>query len=228
MPLVDVELAVDERVPSDIRSFIGEAARRIERFQVDCRFPAFVPSNFNRAYAVLRALAESLPRGSLFCEWGSGFGVVTCLAAMLDFEACGIEIESDLVESAQQLAYDFDVPVEFVCGSFITGADFAGTCPGDFAWLKADAGNDGEGLGLTTSDFDVVFTYPWPDEEHLVGHLFECHAGPGAVLISHHGGDEFRVRRKANLLSSAAPSRMPTSHEARGTVRRRFRTGRVK
>src|SRR2546423_1671474 len=72
------------------------------------------------AFGALQALAESaLAPGGRFCEWGSGFGVVTCLAAMIGFDACGIEIEPDLVAAARRLAADFDLSAEFVCGSFV-------------------------------------------------------------------------------------------------------------
>jgi hypothetical protein len=43
----------------------------------------------------------------------------------------------------------------------------------------------------------VIFAYSWPDEELVVGELFDRYAGAGALLLSYHGGDEFRLRRKA-------------------------------
>src|SRR5262245_50345847 len=80
----------------------------------------FVPSDHLCAFGALQALAESaLAPGGRFCEWGSGFGVVTCLAAMIGFDACGIEIEPELVDAARRLAEDFELSAEFVCGSFI-------------------------------------------------------------------------------------------------------------
>src|SRR5262252_8771278 len=118
MPLVELELSVEGlALPGDVRSFLREADRRIERFLRAGRVPAFVPSDFPRAYRALRAVAEGgLAAGGLFCEWGSGFGVVACLAAMLDFDACGIEAEGELVEAARELADDFGLPVEFAHG----------------------------------------------------------------------------------------------------------------
>jgi hypothetical protein len=199
MPLVELSVpAGPAAVPGDVRAFLREARRRIERFRRARRIPGFVPGDFGRAYGVLRALAEAgLARGSLFCEWGSGFGVVTCLAAMLDFDACGIEIDDELVDAARRLAEDFGVPVEFACGSFIpAGGETCWASEDRFAWLTTDGGSAEEELGLAAHDFDVIFAYPWPDEERLTGDLFERYAAPGALLLSHHGGDEFRLRRR--------------------------------
>jgi hypothetical protein len=199
MPLVDIDLQiVDAALPGDIRSFLREAGRRIDQFQLDGHVPAFVPCDFERAYGVLRALAAAdLAPGNLFCEWGSGFGVVACLAAQLDFDACGIEIEGNLVEAAQQLADDYGLPVDFAHGSFIPkGGESCLDGDSEFAWLTTETAGTHEKLGLGTDDFDVVFAYPWPDEEQATGDLFERFAAVGAVLVTYGGNAEFRLRRK--------------------------------
>jgi hypothetical protein len=195
MPLSDLDLTTStEPIPGEVRRFLREAERRIERFQRDAHLPGFVPSDFAQVYRVLHQLAAAdVTPGRLFCEWGSGFGVVTCLAAMLDFDAVGIEVEGELVDAARRLAEDFDLPVQFAHGSFLprgTRAD------GDYAWLNTDGADGHEELGLGAEDFSIIFTYPWPDEEGLTERLFECHASFGAVLITYHGGEDFRLRRK--------------------------------
>jgi hypothetical protein len=182
-------------LPAEVRAFLREADRRIDEFQRHALVPGFVPSDFIQAYRFLDCLGEAnLTRGNLFCEWGSGFGVVACLAAMLGFDAVGIEIEGSLVDQAEQLADDFGVSVEFIRGSFIPcGSDVHEI--GDFSWLTTEEDRTNEDLGLDPDDFDVIFAYPWPDEEDVTEALFERYARKGAVLATYHGGD-FRLRRK--------------------------------
>lgn len=207
MPLIDVDVMADARpMPDRVRMFLREAQRRIERFQEECRVPAFVSSDFARVYAILRAIdGGRFAAGNLFCEWGSGFGVVACLAAMLEFDACGIEIEEELVKNAQHLAEDFDLPVQFVHGSFLTVEDELGLQEGDeFAWLSTEGQRRSGDLDIEPADFDVVFAYPWPDEEQLIARLFERHARAGALLVGYHGGDRLRVRRKTRGSSAVA------------------------
>lgn len=195
MPLVDVPLEPgDAAVPGDVRRFLREAERRIEAFQHDSRVPGFVPCDFERAYGFLNALAalDAAP-GKLFCEWGSGFGVVACLAAMLGYDAVGIEINRDLVDAARLLADDFGVPVEFMHGSFIPAGETI-DAGGGFSWLETESAPADVELG--PEDFDVIFAYPWPDEEASTEALFERCAAAGALLASYHGGADFRLHRK--------------------------------
>ncbi len=181
-------------------AFLREADRRIERFRSEHMIAAFVPSDFATVYGILRALAEAdVTAGNLFCEWGSGFGVVTCLAAMLDFDACGIEIEAELIDAARDLADDFDLPVEFIHGSFIPEGSEAklGLDVGDgFSWLTTNTDSTHNEVGLGPDDFDVIFAYPWPDEEEVIEVMFEEYARIGAILVTYHGGEDVRLRRK--------------------------------
>lgn len=198
MPLRDVPLPPPPTgIPRTVRDFLAEADRRVCRFQMSTRVPAFVPSDYPGAYAVLRELAGgTLTRGTRFCEWGSGHGVVACLAAMLDYEACGIEVAGELVTAARELADDFDLPVEFTRGSFVPrDAETRVASAGEYAWLTTDGDDAYEDLGLDPDDFDVIFAYPWPDEEVVTADLFERAAGVGALLVTY-GADGFRVRRK--------------------------------
>ena len=79
-----------------------------------------VSSDFALVNAALqRIVAKDLASGTLFCEWGSGFGVVALLASLHGFDAHGIEIQPDLVEFAEQLAEEFACDVRFVQGTYV-------------------------------------------------------------------------------------------------------------
>ena len=128
--------------------------------------------------------------------------MVALLAAMLEFTACGIEIEKDLVDASRRLADDFGLPVEFVQGSFIpSGAEsrveeaYADN-NAEYSWLITDADDGYEELELDPDDFDVVFAYPWPGEEYLITSLFEKYAAEGALLLTYNDLDSVRLRRK--------------------------------
>ena len=201
MPLVEVELGeVSDGMPDSVRRLVAEGERRLEAFiedRLDDPIVGFVPSDFHAVYGVLAAIAERhLATGGLFCEWGSGFGIVAMMAAQLEFDACGIEIECDLVDAAQDLADEHDLPVEFVCGSFIPpGGDDVADHVGEFAWLRTDAPSAYDELGLDARDFDVIFAYPWPGEEQAVYDLFERYASAGALLVTFQGVEAVRVMR---------------------------------
>src|SRR5205807_1827137 len=108
-----------------------------------------------------------------------------------------IEIEGELVDAARQLAGDFGLPVQFVRGSFIPpGSDACVGTDDEFAWLTTTADRIEDEMGLGPADFDVIFAFPWPDEEHVIPALFDRHAAPGAVLVTYHEGEDFRLRRK--------------------------------
>ena len=202
MALVDVELGeVPVVLPGPVSRLVADGERRLEAFiegRLDDPIVGFVPSDFPAVYGTLEAIARRhLATGRLFCEWGSGFGVVAMMASSLDFDACGIEIECDLVDAAQELADEHELPVEFVCGSFIpVGGEDVADHVGDFAWLRTDAPSAYDELGLDPQDFDVIFAYPWPGEEQAVYDLFDRYASAGALLVTFQGVEAVRVMRR--------------------------------
>jgi hypothetical protein len=214
MPLLDLPLAsTTARPPADVRRFLREARRRASRFQRDGRAPAFVASDFGPVYGALCQVegAGGLA-GRWFCEWGSGLGVVSCLAATLGLDAWGIEAQPELVRGARRLAADFCLPAEFVRGSFIPAAAEAGLARGKFAWLSRDGPPAYEAMGLGPEDFDLVFAYPWPDEEALIEGLFEGHARAGAMLLTFDADGALRLRL---LAGPARPARSPRTKKGR-------------
>lgn len=199
MPLVDVPIPDEPAaIPYNLQRFLTEADKRVEAALADARTPAFVPSSYEALFPVLRALYHStLLRGNTFAEWGSGVGVATLVAAYVGFDAYGIEAEWELVEEARRLADDFDLPAEFVCGSFIPpGGEAHVLRAGEYAWMTTEEDSSYDDLGIAVEDLDIVYAYSWPDEQQVVAELFEKYAAPGAVLLSCEAGDQFRLRRK--------------------------------
>jgi len=182
-------------------AFLREADRRINEYLdagSDWNAHGFVPSDFVVVHSALRVIADGpVAPGNTFCEWGSGLGVVASLAAMLGFDAWGIEIDRDLVAASEALADEFDLPVSFVCGNFIPAdSDVCTDDTGETAWLAMGGANAYDEMALDPEDFDVVFAYPWPGEERVIEELFDRHAAVGAVLLTYHGLEGMRLRRK--------------------------------
>lgn len=199
--LIDVELHLrDIAIPADVAGLLADAHERIEALDNSMRveIPAFVPSNFEIAYrALVKIQAMNLATGRRFIEWGSGIGVVACLASCVGFDAVGIEIERKLVDIAQQIAGDHAIDVEFVCGSFVP----AGVVPrvdwiDGVAWLTTEGDDGHEELELDPDDFDVIFAYPWPGEEQVIFDLFADVAAVGALLLTFHGMEGVKLQRK--------------------------------
>lgn len=199
--LIDVELqSGDIAIPTNVAALLADAHERIEAMDNSMRvdIPAFVPSNFEVVYRALAEIqAANLATGRRFMEWGSGIGVVACLASCVGFDAVGIEIERKLVDIAQQIADHQRIDVEFVCGSFVPD----GIVPrvdwiDGVAWLTTDGSDGHEELELDPDDFDVVFAYPWPGEEQVIFDLFTEVAAMGALLLTFHGMEGVRLQRK--------------------------------
>lgn len=147
------------------------------------RHHLFVPCDHRDAYEALRRLRS---RAATFLELGSAAGVVTILADMLGYEACGIEIDPWLVQRSIQLAEQFGSQATFAEGSFVPEA-----YQHDVEHLADDRITITEGasafaeLGLELDDFDLVFAYPWPGEEDWLHTMVRGHARPGAILLTY-------------------------------------------
>lgn len=203
MALADVPLRIRERrLPQDIVEFLDEANTRIRQFVEErkIRISGFVPSDFEPVYLALDAIVEGdLATGDVFCEWGSGFGVVAMMAQLLEFQTYGIEIEDSLVVGARQLAEEFDLPVDFVTGSFVpAGGEYIvdKLCSGTDSWLTGISDDAYQELGLSPNDFDVVYAFPWPGEEDVIAGLFDEFCAVGSLLLTFDHMEGVRVRRK--------------------------------
>lgn len=205
MPLADIEISADtSALPDAVDEFLREADKRVSKFvQENQKWETgFVPSDFVAVYKTLRALRDTgfSPNNS-FCEWGSGFGVVSCLASMLGFHASGIEIDRVLLDASRTLAADFELPVEFALGSFVPhGAEAHVTEAhtdnnATYPWLIREADDAYAKLKIPLESFGVVFAYPWPGEEFMMEKLFEDGAAADAILLTHSDIESIRIRR---------------------------------
>jgi hypothetical protein len=201
MPLAEVELELRKNpLPQVISRLLDDAKRQIDALSDKMRadIPAFVPCDFELVYHALDEInAGQIATGRRFIEWGSGIGVVACLAASLGFDAVGIEIEQPLVDIANRLARAHRVNTQFACGSFVPdGIEPSLDWAADVAWLTTDAPDAYDELELEPDDFDLVFSYPWPGEEQVIFDLFTECAAVGALLLTYQGINELRLQRK--------------------------------
>ena len=171
-----------------IEALIDDGRRRAQGFVPSGgRIPSLVSTNPVLAHAALAAVTERWLHGDRrFCEWGSGFGVVACLARMVGLDACGIEQAPELVEASRRLAAEHRLDVRFHEGSYLP--------PGSHQRC-VDASLLAAGLGFSPLDFDLVYVYPWPAEREVVAYLFRELARAGTLLLVYHGGARFELLR---------------------------------
>ena len=195
------DLRVNAPLTPEVESLLNEADRRIDDFLHHWRGPIienFVASDYRTVNTVLTWIVEhQLSAGHMFCEWGSGFGVATMLAALNEFTAFGIEVENELVDRARALADDLEIPVEFAQGSFIPpGGHRLIQYQEDVAHIETDTPSGYAEFDLEIADFDLFFAFPWPGENRFWDNLFHHYASEGALLLTYHGIEELRLQRK--------------------------------
>lgn len=202
----------EARVSDQVARLIATCSRGWERFfadHADHQAPRFVPSVPERVWAVLEEVTRrQLPPTRVFCEWGSGFGTATCLAALLGYEAYGLEIDAELVRLSQAMARCLGIPVTMLCTNFLpagyavyAGVDGAALVTpasvGDHHDTDAAGGPlHYDGMAIAIADIGLFFAYPWPEERALMRQLFEAVARAGALLVVYHTDTDIRVLRK--------------------------------
>ncbi len=123
----------------------------------------FVPSDYKVVYAVL----YSMPR-ERFCEWGSGIGIITGLADMLGFDACGIEINDQMATASRELLADFGLSATIKTG--------------DYFEISHDA--------------DIYFAYCWPGQILRVEQNFLSIIPDQAKLLIYYSAEDVRCKVK--------------------------------
>lgn len=208
MSLQNLELPTESsRTPDDIQKVVTASRIGAREYIENRRSGAsgFVPSDPEQVYHALRAIGGLLAAFTddvSFCEWGSGLGTVTCLASKLGFDACGIEIEPELVAASREFADRFELPAEFAHGSFVPqtkrtlSIEAFSDNEGRYPWLNSQASAAYTSLGREPESFDIVFAYPWPGEEYFISRLFSELASPGALLLSYGDNGEMNLSQK--------------------------------
>lgn len=166
---------------------------RFDRVVRESAFHPFVAADYAQVRAALLRLRAP---GLRFLEWGSASGVITIMADLMGFDACGIELDASLVATARALATTHGSGARFVTGSFL---------PTGFRWRRRDGdsrtGTIGEGpsgylqLGRALDEFDVVFGYPWSGEAALMQDLMQRYGRRDALLLLHDPNDGVRAYR---------------------------------
>lgn len=167
-------------LPHHVEILLRETAEAMEDWQGNRENHTFVPADYVLVFDALCALRPRMPKGETrFLEWGSGLGVVTLLAASLGWNAGGIELQPGLVRESRSIAKRFDIPASFIQGSF-------------FPQDKDVVDNLVDMCGKV----DLLYVYPWPDQELEIFDLFDRMAKSGAYLLTYFGTEDVRVFRK--------------------------------
>lgn len=196
-------------IPDEVTAMLTEAEQRCDAFfeaGLDRRYPRYLPSNPEKVFAAIATLKESgLLRGNVFCEWGSGFGIATCMASLIGFESYGIEIEDGLVELSTQLARDLNIPTEYLCTSYLPEGYEECEGIGGKDLLPPQATTSGRSTidttplydGLNPDEVDLFFVYPWPGQEEFMMDLFNEVASEDAILLIYQADGETTAHRRS-------------------------------
>jgi len=175
---------MEDELQSKITNLIAEGREIARVFDRDVRqqnWHPFIPAEYD---IVLQQLLPLRRPGASFLECGCATGVITIMADLLGFDACGIESDADLVATARQLGKKYESRARFAVGSFLpTGYEYR-DADGDkrLGTLSLDDSGYPQ-LARSLADFDIVFAYPWEGESAILVDLMRRHGRPDAQLI---------------------------------------------
>ena len=180
-------------LPPRMQALSSEAGEIWDRCQARREFRGFVAADYEEIYQVLVQLQG---RVANVLEWGSGLGVITIMASSLGFDACGIEIESQLVDLSRGLAERYGPQARFATGNFI---------PDDYEWspeygdgdfrTASEAASGYEELDMELRDFDLVYAYPWPNEQPMYRDIMQQCGGRNSLYLDYDAREGAILRR---------------------------------
>ena len=197
------------KLPEAVQALVDAAEARFDSFyaqQLNKRYPRYVASEPDQVYAAIKWITDNgLAVGENFIEWGSGFGVATCMARTLGYEATGIELRQGLVDIARELADSQQLDVDFLCSSYIPegfiefeSGDGTDLVPDDSFGHSLESGpvyQDG-GQEIDIAETDLFYGYPWPGEQEMMLKLFDAVAPIDAIFIAYYADREICIYRK--------------------------------
>ncbi len=154
------------------------------RFDIEVRQDHWHPFVASDYWFVLEELIARRVPHLRFLEWGSATGVITIMADLLGYDACGIELDGDLVRVARDLAQRHGSDARFVEGNFVPSGYRTNRSDGDSRLGTIGEGRSGyTELGHPLKDFRLVFGYPWTGEEDMMRDIMRCYGHPDATLL---------------------------------------------
>jgi hypothetical protein len=157
-------------------------------------FKMFVAADYRLVY---RTLLRYRDRINTFLEWGAGTGVTTIMASLLGLDAYGIEIEPGLITRARELNEKYQSKAVFVEGSFIPDSyDWNAVHADEHFRSRIDGPSGYDELDLELRDFDLIYAYPWPDEESLFHDIMRQCAAKNSLLLTYHVREGMKLTRR--------------------------------
>jgi len=210
VPIEEIDLQLDESpLPKQVKNFLTEAESRIDKLfdtEKNRKVPRFIPSNAELVYKHLSAIVSGdFCLGNNYCEWGSGYGVGSCLASMLGFNSFGIEIEPSLVTASKALAKKTHIDVTIIESDYMPEGFECYEGSGGAELIRPENYVCGtnehldvsyEGMEINLDEVDVFFVYPWPGEQEFMLEFFQAIAADGALFLVYLGDDDFVLYRK--------------------------------
>jgi len=201
VPLVPVAIEpVRTPLPAATSTFLASAQARLDAWFARPEHKSgigFIPSDHELVWRTLAAVRRDHPDARHLLEWGSGFGVIVGLGALLGFDAAGIEVDGRLAAASRELLAEHRLRATIAAGSFVPdGLPVRDRFCDAETRTVLDAPAAYDELRADLDDFDVVFAYPWPTEEELYCDLFARGANHGALLLTFSRAEGMRAYRK--------------------------------